>query len=352
MQAILENWEKIALAFGILTVAAVVGIVAHYILFKILKGLCVYLKNLAADLFIRHCRSIMRWLFILTAVRLVLPALELPQRFADPLSQLFALAMIALFSVTLIKLSWVLNDYIISRFDVAAKDNLSARKIHTQLSILRRIFATIVIVIAVSTTLMTFDRVRSFGAAILASAGIVSIIIGIAAQKTIGTLIAGSQIAITQPIRIDDVVIVENEWGRVEEITLTYVVVKIWDLRRLIVPINYFVEKPFQNWTRVSADLLGTVFIYADYSVPVEAIRDELRSILEKSHFWDKKYSGLQVTDAANRAVELRALVSAADSSNLWDLRCEVREKLIAFIQKNYPSSLPKLRAELEKPQN
>ena len=200
--------------------------------------------------------------------------------------------------------------------------------------------------------LMTFDRVRSLGAAILASAGIFGIVIGVAAQKTIGTFIAGFQIAITQPIRIDDVVVVENEWGRVEEITLTYVVIKIWDQRRLVVPITFFIEKPFQNWTRVSADLLGTVFIYVDYTIPVEAVREELRRILDKSHFWDKKVSGLEVTNTTERTVELRALVSAADSSNLWNLRCEVREKLIAFIQKNYPSSLPKLRAELEKPEN
>jgi small-conductance mechanosensitive channel len=352
MQAILQNWEKIVLALCVLVGAVAAGIIANYVLFQILKRISVRFKNLPADSFIKRCGAVTQWLIIILAIRLVLPAAGIPEQFAEPLGHLLALGMIALFSAILIKLTYVFSDFIIRRFDVTIKDNLKARKVHTQLDVLRRIFTTIVIIIAVAAMLMTFDKVRSFGAAILASAGIVGIVVGIAAQKTIGTLIAGFQIAITHPIRIDDVVIVENEWGRIEEITLTYVVVKIWDLRRLVVPITYFVEKPFQNWTRISADLLGTVFIYVDYTVPVEAVREELRRILDKSNFWDKKVSGLEVTNATERTVELRALVSAADSSNLWNLRCEVREKLIAFIQKNYPSSLPKLRAELEKPEN
>ena len=352
MQTILQNWEKIVPAFGILAGAAVVGVIAHYVLFKILERINRHFKNLPADSLVRRCGAVTRWLIIIIAVRLVLPATALPERFAEPLANLLALAMIAMFSAALIKLTYVFNDYVLHRFDVTAKDNLKARKIHTQLDVLRRIFTAVVVIIAVATMLMTFDRVRSLGAAILASAGIFGIVIGIAAQKTIGTFIAGFQIAITQPIRIDDVVVVENEWGRIEEITLTYVVIKIWDQRRLVVPITFFIEKPFQNWTRVSADLLGTVFIYVDYTIPVEAVREELRRILDKSQFWDKKVSGLEVTNTTERTVELRALVSAADSSNLWKLRCEVREKLIAFIQKNYPSSLPRLRTELEKPEN
>ncbi len=153
--------------------------------------------------------------------------------------------------------------------------------------------------------------------------------------------------AITQPIRIDDVVIVENEWGRIEEITLTYVVVRIWDLRRLIVPITYFLEKPFQNWTRISAEILGTVLLYVDYTVPVDEVRAEMKRIVESSPLWDKRVCALQVTNATERTVELRALVSAADSSSAWELRCDVREKLIGFIRQSYPDGLPKVRAEL-----
>lgn len=195
--------------------------------------------------------------------------------------------------------------------------------------------------------LMTFDKVRQLGTSILASAGIIGIIVGLAAQRTIATLLAGLQIAITQPIRVDDVVIVENEWGRIEEITFTYVVVRIWDLRRLILPITYFIEKPFQNWTRVTADILGTVFIYVDYTVPVQAIREELHRILKSTDLWDGKAWGLQVTNATERTVELRALMTAPDASAAWDLRCEVREKILEFVQKKYPDGLPKVRAEI-----
>jgi small-conductance mechanosensitive channel len=201
---------------------------------------------------------------------------------------------------------------------------------------------------ALAAMLMTFEKVRQLGASILASAGIIGIIVGVAAQRTIATFLAGIQIAVTQPIRIDDVVIVENEWGRIEKITLTYVIVRIWDLRRLVLPITYFIEKPFQNWTRVTADILGTVFVYVDYTVPAQAVRDELQRILKSSTLWDGKVCGLQVTNTTEHTVELRALMSAADASKAWDLRCEVREKLVNFIQSNYPDGLPKVRAEIQ----
>ena len=226
-------------------------------------------------------------------------------------------------------------------------DNLAARRIHTQIQILRKVLVVVIGVLALAISLMTFEKVRQLGTTILASAGIIGIIVGIAAQKSIATLLAGLQLAVTQPIRIDDVVIVENEWGRIEDITLTYVVVRIWDLRRLVVPMTYFLERPFQNWTRISADLLGTVFLYVDYTVPVEAVREELKRITKNSPLWDKHVCTLQVTNTTERTLELRALVSAADASQAWNLRCEVREKLIEFLQANYPEALPKMRAEL-----
>ncbi len=196
---------------------------------------------------------------------------------------------------------------------------------------------------------MTFDSVRQYGASILASAGIIGIIIGVAAQRVLANLLAGFQIAITQPIRIDDVVIVENEWGRIEEIHLTFVVVKIWDQRRLVMPSTAFIEKPFQNWTRQSSDLLGTVFIYADYTLQVDSVREELTRVLESTPLWDKKVNVLQVTNASDKTMELRALMSAKDSPTAWDLRVFVREKLIGFLQQNYPDCLPKSRVTLEK---
>ena len=195
---------------------------------------------------------------------------------------------------------------------------------------------------------MLFEEVRQLGISLFASAGVAGIIIGFAAQKLIATVLAGLQIAITQPIRIDDVVIIENEWGRIEEITLTYVVVKIWDQRRLVVPSTYFFEKPFQNWTRTSAEILGTVFLYTDYHVSFDALRKELTRLLESTPLWDKRVNVLQVTDAKEYGVEIRALVSAKDSPTAWDLRVFIREKMIEFIQKNYPESLPRTRVVFE----
>ncbi len=234
------------------------------------------------------------------------------------------------------------------RFDISKEDNLKSRKFSTQFNILERIVFFLIIIVCIGLILMLFDDVRKIGISLFASAGIAGIIVGFAAQRILAAVIAGLQIAITQPIRIDDVLIVENEWGRVEEITLTYVVVKIWDQRRLIVPTTYFFDKPFQNWTRTSANILGTVFIYTDYNVPFQALRDELTRLLESSPLWDKKVNVLQVTDSKEKTVEIRALMSAKDSPTAWDLRVFVREKLIEFLQQNYPDSLPKTRLVLQ----
>jgi hypothetical protein len=195
--------------------------------------------------------------------------------------------------------------------------------------------------------LMTFEPVRQFGETVAASAGLAGIVAGLAARSTISSLIAGIQVAITQPIRLDDVVVVEGEWGRIEEISTTFVVIRIWDQRRMVVPLTYFIEKPFQNWTRRSAEITGIVFLYVDYNVPVAEIRQELQRLLQSSQLWDGKVCGLQVTNATDRSVELRCLMSSADSGKNFDLRCYVREQLIAYIQRNFPGSLPRLRAEL-----
>jgi len=254
----------------------------------------------------------------------------------------------------IINISWfaircvnAIEDILSIRYRIDMEDNLQARKIRTQVALLEKVLIVTILIVGLAGILMTFESIRHLGTSLLASAGVIGIILGFAAQKTISTLFAGIQIAITQPIRIDDVVIVENEWGWIEEITLTYVVVKIWDLRRLVVPINYFIEKPFQNWTRVSADLLGSVFLHVDYQLPVEEVRQELKRVLEDHPLWDGKCCVLQVTDSKEHVMELRALMSAPTSPKAWDLRCDVREKLITFIQKNYPDSLPRLRAEI-----
>jgi small-conductance mechanosensitive channel len=237
---------------------------------------------------------------------------------------------------------------VLQQYRLDARDNLEARTVFTQVTVLRKIAVAIIAIFTLGSMLMVFDSVRQFGTSILASAGIAGIIIGFAAQRSIATLVAGFQIAVTQPIRLDDVVIVENEWGRIEEITLTYVVVRIWDQRRLVVPITHFLEQPFQNWTRTSSDILGTVFLYVDYRAPLGALREELDRILGESAFWDGRVKVLQVTDAREHTLELRALASAADASLAWDLRCEMREKLVQFLQQHYPESLPRMRAELQ----
>lgn len=236
---------------------------------------------------------------------------------------------------------------ILGKYDMNSDDNLKARKIHTQLVVFERILITIIVLVSFSLILMSFDSIRRIGVSLLASAGVAGIIIGLAAQKSLAMILAGFQIAITQPIRLEDVVIVEGEWGWIEEITLTYVVVRIWDKRRLIMPINYFIEKPFQNWTRKSAEILGTVFIYVDYGFPVDALRDELTRLLAKNDLWDGNVNVLQVTNATEKSMELRVLVSSVNSPISWDLRVFLREKLIEYIRRDYPEYLPKSRVQL-----
>ncbi|MEN6428733.1 MAG: mechanosensitive ion channel domain-containing protein [Phycisphaerales bacterium] len=347
-----QDWQDGLLFLGFMGGAVGVALICHYVVFRVLTVFAKRTSSTVDDLILQHFRRPVRWIVVVVAVRLSLDTLELPPGLENLTRTVFGIALIVLISGLLIRATFLINDVILMHFKVDVKDNLRARRLHTQLQVLRRIIVVVIVVIASACILMTFPKVRQLGTALLASAGIVGIVVGLAAQKTLGTFIAGLQIAFTQPIRLDDVVIVEGEWGRIEEITLTYVVVRIWDLRRLIVPITYFIEKPFQNWTRVSADILGTVFLYVDHTVPVEAIRVELQRILEGAEWWDRKVCGLQVTNTSERTVELRALMSAEDASLAWNLRCHVREKLVTFVRQNYPHALPRLRAELDKSPN
>ncbi|MEZ5104212.1 MAG: mechanosensitive ion channel [Draconibacterium sp.] len=269
------------------------------------------------------------------------------EEYSDVTQRIGSILLIVCLSWSIIASIRVVKRIFLEQYDTSAEDNLRSRKFQTQFNLLERIIVFLIIIISIGLILMLFDNVKRIGISLFASAGIAGIIIGFAAQRIIGLVIAGLQIAITQPIRLDDVVIIEGEWGRIEEITLTYVVVNIWDKRRLIVPTTYFFEKPFQNWTRTTAEILGTVFIYTDYSVPFDAVRAELTRLLESTPLWDKKVNVLQVTDTKEYTIELRALVSAKDSSTAWDLRVFIREKLVEFLQKNYPESLPRQRVKL-----
>ncbi|MEM9847340.1 MAG: mechanosensitive ion channel domain-containing protein [Bacteroidota bacterium] len=234
--------------------------------------------------------------------------------------------------------------------NVEMVNNLQQRKIATQLQFIKKISSVIIVVLATSLILLEFEEVRKIGTGLLTSAGVAGIIIGFAAQKSIANLLAGLQIAFTQPMRIDDVVVLEGEFGRIEEITLTYVVVRVWDQRRIIVPLNYFIEKPFQNWTRFNAELLGTVFVYTDYEMPIDALREELHRITDDHPLWDQRTRNVLVTDLSADTMTIRILVSARSSADAFDLRCEIREKMVTFIQVNYPHCLPKTRVEMDRP--
>jgi small-conductance mechanosensitive channel len=232
------------------------------------------------------------------------------------------------------------------RFKLDTEDNLLARTHVTQSRIMERIGRVLIIGLTIAAMLMTFPAVQQYGVSLMASAGVAGIVLGLALQPVLKNVFAGIQLAITQPIRIDDALIVEGEWGNVEEITSTYVVVKLWDWRRMILPLSYFIEQPFQNWTREGAALIGTVMLYLDYSVPVSVIRRKVEEIVNASKLWDKRVVAVQVTDFRESTMEIRILASANTAPKTFDLRCEVREKLIDFIQREYPHSLPRVRTE------
>lgn len=280
----------------------------------------------------------------LLGVILLLPLLKLPENWTWVTQKGVGILFIVALSFLIIHGINAMQAALLSQQRLDLPDNLSARRIYTQVSVIRKVIVTAIVVIATGSVLMLFDPVRQFGTSILASAGIAGIVIGFAAQRTLGNVLAGIQIALTQPLLIDDIVVVEGEFGQIEEITLTYVTVRTWDLRRVILPITYFVEKPFQNWSRVSTDLLGAIVLYLDYQAPIGDLRKELKRLVEKNPKWDKKVCGLQVTDTKQSTIEVRALVSSTDPGKVFDLRCEVREGLIDFLCRNYPESLPRRR--------
>ncbi|MDA7417416.1 mechanosensitive ion channel [Xenophilus arseniciresistens] len=291
------------------------------------------------------------------ATRILLPLLALQGvwqaapdelRGLAALRHLNALALIFCFTWLAIRLINGFADAVLLRHSVDVADNMQARRIHTQTRVLARTAMVIVGILGTAMMLMTFPGARQVGASLLASAGVIGIVGGLAAKPVFSNLIAGLQIAITQPIRLDDVLIVEGEWGRVEEITGTYVVLRIWDERRLIIPLNHFIEKPFQNWTRASAQLLGSVFVHVDYATPLAPLRAEVERIVKAAPEWDGRFFNLVVTDASERTMQLRVLCTSANSGLSWDLRCKVREGLIDFMQREYPQHLPRLRIEAD----
>jgi small-conductance mechanosensitive channel len=344
VSALLGDARTLLFSLSVLAGSTLIGIVVYVLLFGFFSRL---LRNSTSTLrlmLLKQTRPPARYLFPLLALLIAVPTTPLPERFKGPFEHFLTLCVIAVLGWLLITLVQVTSTLIRTRYSIAVENNLHARRIHTQTEVLERIFIGCIVVITIAAMLVTFPGARQIGTSVFASAGIAGVVVGMAARSTFASLIAGLQVAITQPIRIDDAVVVEGEWGSIEEIEATYVVVRLWDLRRLILPLTYFIDKPFQNWTRTTSEIIGTVFIYVDYTLPVERVREELQNILKDSPLWNGKTCLLQVTEFTETAMQLRCLMSANSSSTAFDLRCIVRERMISFLQKNYPQSLPTRR--------
>jgi len=299
----------------------------------------------AADL-TRRSRRPTRAVLVVVALWIALRLSTEPSDWRTAAEHVLLIALILAVSWLVGSLAFVLEDAAFARYRVDVADNRHARRVRTQVQLLRRITVAVIVVCAAGAVLLTFKDARAFGASLLASAGLISIVAGLAAQSSLANVFAGTQIAFTDAIRVDDVVVVDGEWGRIEEITLTYVVVHVWDDRRLIMPSTYFTTTPFENWTRRDANLLGTVELDLDWELPVERMREELTRLLEATDLWDRRVGILQVTDAVGGAVRVRALASAVDAPTLFDLRCYVREGLVAWLQAEAPEGLPRTRWE------
>ena len=284
---------------------------------------------------------------LLIAMAIALQSAPLGAETRAFVSRLLGLGVICLVGWMVLTALGIAADIYLMRFAVATPDNLLARKHVTQVRVLLRVAEVIIVLVTLGFALMTFNEVREFGVTLFASAGVAGLVAGLAARPVMSNFLAGVQIAISQPIRIGDAVIVESEWGTVEEITFSYVVLKLWDLRRLVVPISYFIEKPFQNWTRTGSELVGAVMLYVDHTTPVDTVRKKLTEIVAQSKLWNGKVASLQVTDCKETTIELRALVSADNAGAVSDLRAEVREKLVDFLQREHPHALPRRRTEI-----
>ena len=332
---------------AVIVLAAVISValLIQKILFAVLERMLRNKNDGIAAALVRRAQAPAGFAIPLLAALVTIPSLEFPKLIDLVLTRAAAISSIVAVAWAVIAMIGLYTDLVKRKYKLDSEDNLRARQVETRIDILARTFVTVVIIVSTALAAMAFPSIRALGATILASAGAAGIILGIAARPLFENLIAGVQLALAQPIRIDDVVIVEGEFGHIEQIAATFVVVRIWDQRRMVLPLTYFIEKPFQNWTRTGSALLGAVFLYVDFTVPVNALRDALPKMLEDEKKWDGAVQGLQVTDYTKEGVvELRILVSSRNAADLFDLRCNVREKMIGFLQANYPEALPKTR--------
>ena len=347
----MNSWELFDYTYPWLTVtlvgigAVLAAALVQLVLFIVLRRVTRF--SVFLNTIVDYTAAPARLALPLLALEFVLAAAPRELHLREVAVHTVTVMLIAALTWLVMRVVGAVGEAILKLHPATATDNLHARRIHTQTRVLARTVKFFVLLVGGAVALMTFPGMRQIGASLLASAGLVGVIAGIAARPVFGNLIAGLQIALTQPIRLDDVVIIENEWGRIEEITATYVVVKIWDERRLVVPLEWIIQNPFQNWTRTGSQLLGTVFLWLDYRVPLAPLRAELERVCSEAPEWDGRVAMLQVTEANERAVQVRALVSASDASKAWDLRCRAREALIDLLQRELPDSLPRMRAEV-----
>lgn len=329
--------------------AVVVGVVlVHWLLHHLfLKGA----RKARAQMLVRILERIgpvARLVLVVLVIEMALPFLEMPDAVNGVVERLVRLVFIGTLGWLAVMVLHGLTDVTIRRHRIDVEDNLEARKVRTRMRVLRQMMSMLIALVTVAAMLMTFPQVRAIGVSLFASAGVAGIVVGFAARPVLSNLLAGIQIALTQPLRIGDAVIMEGEWGWIEEITSTYVVVKIWDWRRLVVPLTRVIEQPFQNWTRETASIIGNVVWHLDYTAPVDKMRTKLKEFLDESELWDKDVQVLQVIDTTEETMTLRALMSAKNSPTAWDLRCEIREKMISWLQSEHPGALPRRRGQLQ----
>ena len=343
--ALLHLWHGWFFALFLFCTAVVFSNAVHWVLFRIVRRQRHQYLSLQLGLQ-QHLGSPARAIFVITCFLLIEPFFPFTADLHDDVRETLAILMVLSIGWFAIGGVYVLQNLFLRRFDLNAPDNVQARRVHTQFQVFRRVVIGLILVVTLGVALYTFhdDRIWRAGTGLLASAGLASLVLATAAKSTAANFLAGMQIAFTQPIRIEDVVVVQGEWGRIEEINSAYVVVRLWDLRRLIVPLTFFIENSFQNWTRETTQILGSAFLYLDYTVPVEPLREHLLQIVSEAKQWDGKVCGLQVTDAKERTMEIRCLMSAGSASDSFDLRCIVREKMITFVREQYPEVFPQMR--------
>lgn len=342
-------FERIGLSLesvAVLLLAAALGFLLAIVIAFLVRRAAGFEQTRPVAAMAARCAAPLRALLPVVGMSIALSGLDASSGVAALLPRILSVLTIALSGWFAVRAVLGLIDYFVTVYSIDHADNLEARRMQTQIRLLGRVLIIVISITTVAGVLVSIPGIRNIGVSLFASAGIAGLAIGLAARPALSNLIAGIQIALTQPIRLEDAVVVEGEWGWIEEINMTFVVVRIWDLRRLVLPISYFIEKPFQNWTRTTADILGSVMLYMDYGVPLDEIRAEFGHALRASEYWDGKVEVVHVTDCTEKTMQIRLLMSAGNSSRAWELRCEVRERLISYLQRHHPESLPRIRLE------